>query len=62
MKNINLIIDWLLIITFVLMVLSKFINIPFTNIIQPIFFALIIIHIIQHRKIIFYSLKRLKKS
>jgi len=45
---------------FILMILSKFINLPFTKIIQPIFFILIIIHIVQHWKMIFYSFKRLK--
>jgi len=62
MKKSILIVDWLLIIIFILMVVSKFINLPFTNIIQPIFFVLIIIHIIQHWKVIIYSLKGLKKK
>ena len=62
MKKSILIVDWLLIIIFILMVISKFINLPFTNVIQPIFFVLIIIHIIQHWKVIVYSLKGLKKK
>jgi len=61
MKKSILIVDWLLIIIFILMIVSKFINLPFTKIIQPIFFILIIIHIIQHWKVIVYSLKGLKK-
>jgi hypothetical protein len=61
MKKSILIIDWLLIIIFILMILSKFINLPFTKVIQPIFFVLIIIHIIQHWKVIVYLLKGLKK-
>ena len=61
MKKNILIVDLLLIIIFILMVISKFINLPFTNVIQPIFFVLIIIHIIQHWKVIIYSLKGLKK-
>ena len=61
MKMGILIIDWLLIIVFVLMILSKLIDLPFTKIIQPIFFILIIIHLIQHWKDIAFSLKRLKK-
>ena len=62
MKKIILIIDWLLIIIFILMILSKFINLPFAKIIQPIFFVLIIIHIIQHWKVIIYSFKELFKK
>ena len=61
MKKSILIVDWLLIIIFILLIISKFINLPFTKVIQPIFFVLIIIHIIQHWKIIVYSLKGLKK-
>ncbi len=61
MKKSILIIDWLLIIIFILMIVSKFINLPFTKVIQPIFFVLIIVHIIQHWKVIVYSLKGLKK-
>ena len=62
MKKNVLIIDWLLIIIFILMIVSKFINLPFTKVIQPIFLVLIIIHIIQHWKVIVYSLKGLKKK
>ncbi len=56
-----LIVDWLLIIIFILMIGLKFINLPFIKIIQLTFFILIIIHIIQHWKIIIYSFKELKK-
>jgi len=62
MKKNILIVDWLLIIIFILIIVSKFINLPFTKIIQPIFFVLIIIHVIQHWKVIVYSLKGLKKG
>jgi hypothetical protein len=62
MKKSILIIDWVLIVIFILMVLSKFINLPFTKIIQPIFFVFIATHIIQHWKIIIYSIKKLKKK
>ncbi|MBT6824434.1 hypothetical protein HOA59_03300 [archaeon] len=62
MKRNILIVDWLLILTFILMVLSKFITLPFTKIIQPIFLILILIHIIQHWKILLFSLKKLKKK
>ena len=61
MEKSILIVDWLLIIIFILMIVSKFINLPFTKVIQPIFLVLIIIHIIQHWKVIVYSLKGLKK-
>jgi len=60
MKKDKWVINYLLIMIFILMILSKFINLPFTKIIQPIFFILIIIHIVQHWKMIFYSFKRLK--
>ena len=62
MKKNILIINWLLIIVFILMIISKFINLPFVKIIQPIFFVLILVHIIQHWKMIIYPLKNLKKS
>ncbi len=61
MKKHILIIDWLLITAFILILISKFINLPFIKIIQPIFFVLIVIHIIQHLRIYAYSLKKLKK-
>ena len=61
MKKSLLIVDALLIIVFILIIVSKFINLSFTKVIQPIFFVLIIIHIIQHWKVIVYSLKGLKK-
>jgi len=61
MKQDILILDWLLIIIFILMILSKFITFPFTKIIQPIFFILIIVHIIQHRKVLVYSFKKILK-
>lgn len=62
MKKNILIVDWLLIIVFILIIVSKFINLPFTKLIQPIFFILIIIHVIQHWKVMIYSLKKLKKK
>jgi len=61
MKKSILIVDWLLIIIFILMIVSKFINLPFIKVIQPVFFVLIVIHIIQHWKILIYSLKKLIK-
>ena len=61
MKINILTIDWLLIVVFVLMIISKFIKLPFTNAIQPIFFILIITHIAQHWKILVRSLKKLNK-
>ncbi len=62
MKKSVLIIDWLLVITFILIAISKFTNSPFINIVQPVFFILIIIHIIQHWRVLIYSLKGLRKS
>jgi len=61
MNKIVLIVDWLLIMIFILKIVSKFISLHFTKVIQPIFFVLIITHIIQHWKVILYSFKRLKK-
>lgn len=57
----DLIVNWSLIAVFMLMVVSKFISLPFTKIIQPIFFVLIILHVIQHWKFIIYSFKGSKK-
>ena len=62
MKKSVLFVDWILLIIFVLMIVSKFINLSFTNFIQPVFFIFIILHIIQHWKVIVYSLKGLKKK
>ncbi|MBR9680445.1 MAG: hypothetical protein GOU98_01315 [Candidatus Altiarchaeota archaeon] len=61
MKKSILIIDWLMILVFVVLVLSKFVGITTPAILQPIFMLLIGIHIIQHWKIIIASLKQLKK-
>jgi hypothetical protein len=58
MKNYNLTIDWILITIFTMIIISKFTTLPFVKIIQPVFFIFIIIHIIQHRKIIIYSFKK----
>ncbi len=55
------IVDWLMMVVFVLMLVSKVINLPITKVLQPIFFVLIIIHIAQHWKVIVYSLKGLMK-
>jgi len=60
MRKDILIVDWLLIIVFAVIVLSKFIELEFVSFLQPIFFVLILIHIIQHWKIIIDSLKRTK--
>lgn len=62
MKKGILIVDTLLLLVFILIILSKFVVLPFVKIIQPIFFALIVIHIIQHWKIIFYSFKKVLKK
>ncbi len=62
MKKGILLIDCFLIIVFMFIILSKFINLSFVKIIQPIFFILIVIHIIQHWKIIIFSFKKLLKK
>ena len=62
MKKSIWIVDGLLITAFILMLVSKVFSLHFAKFIQPIFFILIIIHIIQHWKVIIYSLKGLKKN
>ena len=62
MKKHILIVDLILIILFVLIIISKFIDFSFMKILQFSFFIFIFIHVIQHWKIIFYSLKRILKS
>ncbi|EKD44382.1 MAG: hypothetical protein ACD_71C00155G0002 [uncultured bacterium (gcode 4)] len=59
MKKNVIIIDFLLLGIFTLIIVSKFIDLSFVKIIQLIFFSLIAIHIIQHRKIIYCSFKKL---
>ena len=54
-------VDLLLLAIFPIMIVSKFVSLPFANIVQPIFLGLIIIHLIQHWKIIVHMLKGLKK-
>ncbi len=61
MKKSIIIIDWLLIIILVFIVVSRFINLPFTKVIKPIFLVLIFIHLIQHWKVIIYSFKGLRR-
>ena len=59
MRKDILIIDWILLFLAVFMILSKFIKIPFSQILQPIFLILIIIHIIQHWRFFVSSIKKL---
>ena len=54
-----LIIDWILLFLVMSMILSKFIKIPFSQVLQPIFLILIIVHIIQHWRFFTSHLKRL---
>ena len=61
MRKDILIVDWLLMILFVIIVISKLTGAIDIKIIQPIFLTLITIHIIQRRRIILASLKRHKK-
>jgi len=46
------IVDLVLLFLTFLIILSKFIKIPFSQIFQPIFLGLILIHILQHWKFI----------
>jgi len=61
MKKNILIVDWLLVIIFVLMVMSRFMVFSLPRIVQPTFFILILIHIIQHWRVMLFSLKGLVK-
>ncbi len=61
MRKSILVVDWLLVMIFTLMIASKFINPSSTKVIQPIFFVLITIHVIQHWKVIAHSFKGLRK-
>ena len=62
MKKSIVIVDWLLLVIFILMILSNFVNLPFTKIIQPIFFVLVIIHIAQHWRFFYNPIKKLIKK
>ncbi len=62
MKKSIVIVDLLLLIIFPIVIVTKFIGLPFTNLVQPIFLGLIIMHIIQHWKIIVHLIKGLKKK
>ncbi len=62
MKKNILIVDWLLVVILLIMVLSKFINLEFAKLLQPIFFGLILVHLIQHRQIMMNSLKKIIKK
>ena len=62
MKKSIIIIDLLLILVFLLILLSKFIILPFAKVIQPIFFVLLVVHIIQHWKIIVFMFRNLIKK
>lgn len=62
MKKSILVVDWLLVIIFVLMVVSRFLAFSLPRIVQPIFFILILIHIVQHWRVMFFSLRGLVKK
>lgn len=57
MRKDFLIVDWLLLITFVFMVISKLVEMPAFKFVQPLFMVLIVIHLAQHWKIMAASLK-----
>ena len=58
MRNYILTVDWILLVTFTLIILSKIVSLPFEKVLQPIFFGFIIIHIYQHRRILINSFKK----
>ncbi|MBT4334602.1 hypothetical protein HOD61_02185 [archaeon] len=62
MKKSIIIVDLLLVGVLLLMPISKMMDLPIIKIIQLTFFILVIIHIIQHWKILIFSIKRLIKK
>lgn len=62
MKKGILIIDWVLLILLAVMILAKILNWSFASVLQPIFLALIVLHVWQHRRIIATSLKGILKK
>lgn len=61
MKKSVIYVDILLLLVFMLIIISKFVNLSFEQILQPLFFILIIIYIIQHWRIIAAIIKNLLK-
>jgi hypothetical protein len=59
-RTLILAVDWLLIVTFAVIIASRFISLPFVNIVQPVFFIFILIHVLQHWRALAASLKRMK--
>ncbi|OQY66132.1 hypothetical protein B6D29_03110 [Microgenomates bacterium UTCPR1] len=59
MKKSVIWIDLGLLFVFIINILSNFIHFPFKQILQPIFFILIIIHVAQHWRIIITMIKNL---
>ena len=55
-----LLVDWILIAIFAVIIASRFISLPFVNLVQQVFFIFILIHVLQHWKALAASLKRLR--
>jgi len=62
MKKGTLIINFLLLSVFLIILLLRFTDSIYIQKVQFVFFILIIIHIFQHRKIIYFSFKNLFKK
>ena len=58
MKKNILIVDFLLLLVFIAILFSRITNFTYIQQVQLLFFALIVIHIIQHWKIILFSFKK----
>ncbi|HHQ45311.1 MAG TPA: hypothetical protein ENN13_04135 [Candidatus Altiarchaeales archaeon] len=59
MKKTILIVDWLLLILVLTMFLSKFLGMQSAKVLQPIFFMLVLVHIIQHWRFFSSSIKKI---
>ena len=62
MKKSILWVDLILLLVFATNIISNFVNFPFKKIIQPLFFVLTIIHIIQHWRIFVTIIKNLMSN
>jgi len=62
MKKSIFIVDLILLGLFILIILGRIFDFSFLKFIQLAFFVFITIHIIQHWKVLFYSLKKLFKK
>ena len=62
MVSFLVVVDVLLLFVFLLIIVGKFLVFPFMNFLQLLFFVLIIIHVLQHWKVVVGQLKGLVKK